>query len=99
MAKINIKIEPKYNQGPLLDDGSVDWSGFNRDDLLARIRKEQTGKAISRLRHTEVRYEVTDNCNAECIMCPRDLHKLGRPHGVMDLARYKKSIDEVVSLG
>lgn len=49
------------------------------------------------LQHPEVRYEVTDNCNANCIMCPRDKHT--REHGVMDNAKYQASIDEIVSLG
>lgn len=49
------------------------------------------------LRHPEVRYEVTDNCNAHCIMCPREKHD--RPHGIMDQAKYEASIDEIVWLG
>jgi len=49
------------------------------------------------LQHPEVRYEVTDNCNADCIMCPRDLHT--RPHGIMEQDKYEKSIDEVSELG
>ena len=49
------------------------------------------------LQHPEVRYEVTDNCNAECVMCPRDLHT--RPHGIMDQDKYERSIDEVSELG
>lgn len=49
------------------------------------------------LQHPEVRYEVTDKCNAACIMCPRDLHT--RPHGIMDQDKYERSIDEVVELG
>lgn len=49
------------------------------------------------LQHPEVRYEVTDLCNANCVMCPRDKHD--RPHGIMDQDKYERSIDEVVSLG
>jgi len=49
------------------------------------------------LQHPEVRYEVTDLCNAHCIMCPREKHT--RPHGVMDQAKYEASIDEVIQLG
>lgn len=49
------------------------------------------------LQHPEVRFEVTDHCNANCIMCPREKHT--RPHGIMDTERYKASIDEIVSLG
>ena len=50
-----------------------------------------------KLQHPEVRYEVTDNCNANCIMCPRDKHT--RQHGIMDNEAYRKSIDEIVGLG
>lgn len=50
-----------------------------------------------RLNHPEVRYEVTDHCNAECVMCPRDKHD--RPHGVMSTERFCQSIDEVSALG
>jgi pyruvate-formate lyase-activating enzyme len=77
----------------------MDWNGFNREELLTHVRQEKEEQPITRLRHPEVRYEVTDHCNAECVMCPRDAHKLGRPHGVMNLEKYKKSIDEVVELG
>lgn len=49
------------------------------------------------LQHPEVRYEVTDFCNAHCVMCPRDKHD--RAHGVMDQEQYERSIDEVVKLG
>lgn len=49
------------------------------------------------MEHPEVRYEVTDNCNAHCIMCPREKHD--RPHGIMDQDKYERSIDEIVWLG
>ena len=49
------------------------------------------------LRHPEVRYEVTDNCNAHCIMCPREKHD--RAHGIMDQDKYERSIDEIITLG
>ena len=68
----------QYDQETLLNDRSVNWEGFDREALLAKIGKEAAEGPITHLRHPEVRYEVTDNCNAECIMCPRDLHKLGR---------------------
>ena len=88
-----------YRQETLLSDTSMRWKGFDREALLAAVRKENADQPITTLRHPEVRYEVTDHCNAECIMCPRDLHKFGRPHGIMDRAKYEKSIDEVVGLG
>ena len=90
---------PQYDQETLLNDSSINWKGFDRVNLLSGINKEQENNAVTQLRHREVRYEVTDHCNAECIMCQRDLHKFGRPHGIMNLAQYKKSIDEVVGLG
>lgn len=97
----NLKLTPqrKYDQETLLSDQSVSWAGFDRESLLAQVRKENGDHPISWLRHPEVRYEVTDHCNAECIMCPRDVHKLGRPHGIMPMNQYRQSINEVVALG
>ena len=99
MVRINLKVQRSYDQETLLNDHSVNWKGFDRESLMAAVQREQEKAAINRLRHPEVRYEVTDHCNAECIMCPRDEHKLGRPHGIMDGQKYEKSIDEVVALG
>ena len=93
------KVNEKYSQKSLLGDQSVDWKNYDREELLKKIREELADKPIKALRHPEVRYEVTDHCNAECIMCPRDLHKFGRPHGIMDQANFEKSIDEVIGLG
>lgn len=50
-----------------------------------------------KLQHDEVRYEVTDHCNAHCIMCPREKHD--RAHGIMSFDSYARSIDEVAQLG
>lgn len=80
----------------LLQDGSIAWDGYAREKLLQQVSREDP---ITHLHHPEVRYEVTDHCNAVCIMCPRDMHREARPHGIMDLDKYKRSIDEVVSLG
>ena len=88
-----------YSPETLLSDNSMRWKGFDREALLALVHKKQAEEPITWLRHPEVRYEVTDHCNAECIMCPRDVHKLGRPHGIMDRRQYEKSIDEVTALG
>lgn len=99
MSTSKLRLLRSYDQETLLNDHSVNWKGMDRDALMASIRSQPGSPPNTRLRHPEVRYEVTDHCNAECIMCPRDLHKTARPHGVMDLARYKKSIDEVVGLG
>ena len=99
MAQLNLQVKRNYDQESLLNDSSVNWKGSDREALMASVREELRKGPIARLRHPEVRYEVTDHCNAECIMCPRDLHKFGRPHGVMRLDKYKKSLDEVVELG
>ncbi len=94
MSSVIIPIIPaaRYSQEKLLADGSVAGAG----DLLSRIPVDEP---VTRLLHPEVRYEVTDHCNATCIMCPRDKHVDGREHGIMDQALYEKSIDEVVGLG
>lgn len=85
-----------YTEEHLLSDGSVDFRGDDRASLLAAVEQDEP---ITRLLHPEVRYEVTDHCNAECLMCPRDLHEEARPHGVMALDAYCRSIDEVAALG
>ena len=99
MTDIRLRMRKSYDQESLLNDGSVSWKGHDREALLARVRGEGQESRITRLRHPEVRYEVTDHCNAECIMCPRDEHEFGRPHGTMDTENCKRSIDEVVELG
>ena len=99
MVNLRQKVQKSYDQESLLNDRSVNWDGFDREGLTATLRDEYAQKPITSLRHPEVRYEVTDHCNADCVMCPRDLHKFGRPHGIMNLEKYKNSIDEVVELG
>ena len=99
MEKKFIPQPQGYDQETLLNDRSVDWKNANKEVLLSLIRHSSGDNKIEKLRHPEVRYEVTDHCNAECIMCPRELHKLGRPHGIMDLEQYMRSIDEVTLLG
>ena len=46
-----------------------------------------------KLQNREVRFEVTNHCNAHCVFCPRELHT--RKHGIMDLDSYKKWVDEI----
>lgn len=93
---IRVVDENRYSQQRLLSDGSVVTAA---DEMAGLMRELENEPAITRLLHPEVRYEVTDNCNASCIMCPRDKHEHGREHGIMDQAKYEKSIDEVVQLG
>ncbi|MEW6690825.1 MAG: hypothetical protein AB1452_17240, partial [Pseudomonadota bacterium] len=73
MSSVVIPIVPaeRYAQERLLADRSVADIGEKALDLLARIPIDAP---ITRLLHPEVRYEVTDHCNATCIMCPRDKH-------------------------
>jgi MoaA/NifB/PqqE/SkfB family radical SAM enzyme len=98
MSSVIIPIIPaaRYSQDNLLADGSVKGTGDATRKLLEQIPLDAP---ITKLLHPEVRYEVTDHCNATCIMCPRDKHVDGREHGIMDQAQYEKSIDEVVALG
>lgn len=85
-----------YCQESLLRDGSVNLDEEELTTLLNSLPKK---KKITELLHPEVRYEVTDKCNATCIMCPRDKHEHGREHGIMDQEKYERSIDEIVGLG
>ena len=43
----------------------------------------------------EVWIENTNHCNAECVMCPRDLHT--RAKGIMSFDIYEKLIKEIAS--
>ena len=45
----------------------------------------------------EIRFEVTNKCNARCIMCPRE--KMTRAQGVLDMNLYKRVLDEAISAG
>ncbi len=85
-----------YSQEQLLRDGSV---ALGEEQITQTVNTIPEDEPITSLLHPEVRYEVTDNCNASCIMCPRDEHKDGRAHGIMNQEQYEKSIDEVVLLG
>ena len=92
-----VSLEPaRYSNAAILADGSVQATEAARQAILDQLTNEPE---ITQLLHPEVRYEVTDHCNASCIMCPRDKHEHGREHGIMDQAKYERSIDEVVALG
>jgi MoaA/NifB/PqqE/SkfB family radical SAM enzyme len=93
---IPIHSTERYSQATLLNDGSISLDTTEIERLLQTIHEDPP---ITRLLHPEVRYEVTDHCNATCIMCPRDKHANAREHGIMDQVAYEKSIDEVVALG
>ena len=91
----NIDSNNRYSLKNLLSDGSINLNNAELVQALSKLSKEK----VTKLGHVEVRYEVTDRCNASCIMCPRDEHEHGREHGVMDQYKYERSIDEVVGLG
>ena len=93
---IPIIPENKYSDATLLNDGSI---VFPEDRGIEFINSIPQSEPITKLLHPEVRYEVTDHCNATCIMCPRDKHEHARAHGIMDQELYEKSIDEVSLLG
>ena len=44
-----------------------------------------------------VQIEATNICNAKCTFCPRDDMK--RRQGIMDMALYRKVVDECAALG
>ena len=93
---IPIVSADRYSTARLLADGSVSLDSQEANKVLESLPPEAP---VTQLLHPEVRYEVTDHCNASCIMCPRDKHEHGREHGIMDQAAYERSIDEVVALG
>lgn len=88
--------ENRYSQAQMLRDGSVKARESEIEEALALLKGE---RPVTALLHPEVRYEVTDHCNATCVMCPRDKHVDAREHGIMNQEKYERSIDEVVALG
>ena len=93
---IPIISQDRYANNAILSDGSIDFPEGSGIEFINLIPQDEP---ITRLLHPEVRYEVTDHCNATCIMCPRDKHEHAREHGIMDQHLYEKSIDEVALLG
>ena len=93
-----VPILPTTNLSPLssilLYDDSVNIDKIQLNDLKEELASKPL---IDRLVHPEVRYEVTNRCNAACIMCPRDKHDRGQ--GIMQQDHFEQSIDEVSMLG
>lgn len=56
--------------------------------LKSYLRRESVTKGFP----VELSIEVTNHCNADCIMCPRE--KMTREKGFMDFALFKKIVDE-----
>ncbi|NIO81501.1 MAG: radical SAM protein [Candidatus Aminicenantes bacterium] len=61
----------------------------NRIRLLKSYLKRET---VSRGFPVEIAIEITNHCNANCIMCPRQ--KMEREKGFMDFDLFKKIVDE-----
>jgi|TARA_B100000315_G_C14579961_1_gene589941 radical SAM protein with 4Fe4S-binding SPASM domain len=45
----------------------------------------------------EIRFEVTNRCDAACVFCPRDLQT--RKQGVLGMGLYKKLLEEAIAWG
>ncbi len=52
---------------------------------------------IMKLSHPEARIEPTNNCNYNCIMCPRE--QLTRPLGIMPMPFYISLVNELILMG
>lgn len=50
-----------------------------------------------KLENPEIRFEVTNRCNANCIMCPRE--KMSRLQGVLSLTLYARVLSEAAAMG
>jgi len=63
------------------------------------VRRVLLATGRERVRHVPdiVQIESTNLCNAKCVFCPRD--EMHRRQGVMDLALFKKIVDECAELG
>lgn len=62
---------------------------MNRYRLLRSYLKREVE---SRGFPVELALEITNHCNADCVMCPRQ--KMTRPKGFMSMALFKKIVDE-----
>ncbi len=49
------------------------------------------------IQNKEIRFEVTNMCNANCVMCPRE--KMTRTQGILDMGLYIRTLDEACSMG
>ena len=63
------------------------------------VRRVLLATGRERARHVPdiVQIESTNLCNAKCVFCPRD--DMDRRQGVMDMALFRKIVDECASLG
>ena len=59
------------------------------------LNGRQNNKETFKLNNREVRFEVTNHCNAHCVFCPRDEWLHDRPKGVLGMELYKRLVDEI----
>jgi len=69
---------------------NIKADGFTKSEHAVK------GKKLT-LTTPEVRFEVTNSCNANCIMCPRE--KMKREQGVLDMDLYKRILNDAVEAG
>lgn len=69
--------------------------GFSDALLWARIRW-QTGEPMAFF-PKQLAIEVTNYCNAKCVMCP--LSKMTRAKGLMDMEFFRSVVDAVAESG
>lgn len=50
-----------------------------------------------KIQNREIRFEVTNLCNAKCIVCPRE--KMNRSQGILDMKLYMQVLDEAYKMG
>jgi MoaA/NifB/PqqE/SkfB family radical SAM enzyme len=69
---------------------------LRRNARLVKRLMRSTGRDEAPLPEI-VQIESTNICNAKCVFCPRD--DMERKQGVMDMALFRKVVDECVELG
>jgi MoaA/NifB/PqqE/SkfB family radical SAM enzyme len=55
----------------------------------------RTGRSSGPIFPDRVYIESTNHCNLKCIMCPTGLGVIARPKGYMDMALYRRIVDEI----
>ena len=73
------------------------WARTLLHDLKKRVRKHVTVQKLRLGRAspfpTLIDFEVTNQCNLDCIMCPRD--SMNRPKGFMDFDFFRQVVDQI----
>ena len=71
----------------------------NKKRVLEEARKKEAGfvGGKDKFELKEIRVELINRCNTQCIMCPRESQK--RKAGKMDINLYERLIKEAYDLG